>query len=676
MSVRGMVCMGWVALAAWWSAATPARSDVFALEEEAFRAAVARVAGAVVRVEPAGPSTADVGAAAEAAPAAGPSTGTVVAGDGLVVTTSFAVPRDVGQAIVVLPAGTRQVARVVGRDLSRGLVLLQVAGLSDAELAAAGLVVPEPAPRDSLAVGQWTLALGRTWDATTPSVAVGVLSATSRAWGRAVQTDASVSPANYGGPLVDIHGRVIGILSPLPADTAGMTSGTELYDAGIGFAVPLDDILRTLPALREGRTLAPGILGIGYASRDPFTAAATIATCRAGSPAAKAGLRSGDTIVEADGRPVRRIADLRNVLVPKYAGDRLTVVVERRRGDAAAERVTAEATLAESLPPWRRPMLGLVPRRSVGDAATAKGDAAKSDGVIVEWVWPEGPAAAAQIQPGDRITAVADADGEPQAVASPTLLAGAIGGMEPGRTVNLTVRRDGEERRLELAVAPLPATLPPEAVPVNEPAGPARLERLEAAEEARPPLVIMPGGAAGPPLGVLVYFAPPPGAGDGAAATQAATPWLEAAARHRVAVVLPRAADPQRWGRADVASVARGLDSLRAKRSVDPTRIAVAGRGPGGAFAWVVAEALGPAVRGVALLDAALPRQAVIEPTEPGRSRWVLFARSLTAAPAKADADQRALDANGYQVGLLPEVLGDAPPAEDLCRWVEALGLL
>jgi hypothetical protein len=66
----------------------------------------------------------------------------------------------------------------------------------------------------------------------------------------------------------------------------------------------------------------------------------------------------------------------------------------------------------------------------------------------------------------------------------------------------------------------------------------------------------------------------------------------------------------------------------------------------------------------------------VIEPTEPGRSRWVLFAVPLTGGPPKVDADRATLDDNGYQVGVLPEVLGDEPPAEELCRWVESLGLL
>jgi hypothetical protein len=273
------------------------------------------------------------------------------------------------------------------------------------------------------------------------------------------------------------------------------------------------------------------------------------------------------------------------------------------------------------------------------------------------------------------VTAVA-ADGAPsQPVDSAALLAGAVGGFEAGRSLTVTIRRGTTDRTVDLAAVSLPAVVPADAVPEPEPGAPATVERLEAAEIARPPLVVLPDAKAGP-LGVLVYFGSPPGAGDGEAGSKAAEPWREVAARHRVAVVLPTAVDPQRWGRDDIRAVARALDSLRSRRPVDASRIAVAGRGPGGTFGWLVAEALGPAVRGVALLDAALPRQAVIEPTEPGRSRWVLFAVPLTGGPPKVDADRATLDDNGYQVGVLPEVLGDEPPAEELCRWVESLGLL
>ena len=104
--------------------AAAGRADDLVLEEEAaIRAAVARVAAATVRIEPAGVSEAALGAGAEANPARGPSTGIVVA-PGRVLTTSFAVPKDVAEAIVMTPAaeggaaeahGGRRVARGVGQ---------------------------------------------------------------------------------------------------------------------------------------------------------------------------------------------------------------------------------------------------------------------------------------------------------------------------------------------------------------------------------------------------------------------------------------------------------------------------------------------------------------------------------------------------------------------------------
>lgn len=661
------------------TAAAVASADTLGLEEEAaFRRAVDRVAPAVVRIEPAGLSEAGIGGAAEAAPATGASSGLVVDPAGWVVTTAFAVPTDATQAIVMLPDGTRQAARAVGRDLARGLVLLKI------ELAPGiSLPVAETAPLSELAVGQWTLAVGRAWSTTAPSVAIGILSAKNRAWGRAVQTDASVSPANYGGPLVDIEGRVIGILAPLPADTAGMMAGTELYDSGIGFAVPIADISSVLPRLMNGETLRPGILGIGYSSRDPFTAPANIATCRVGSPAAKAGLRPGDTVVTAAGQPVTRIAELRHVLAPRYAGDTVELVVDRPQKAGGSVRVSARATLVAELPPWRRPMLGIVPDRSAGvEKADGK---EKSGGVRVQWLWPEGPAARAGVRAGDVVESIIEATGndqsgaaeqagDPLRVASPAALAGFVGGTEVGQMVRLSIRRGEKILPIEIATAALVADPPPNVPTV---AGTARVERLEAPEVAKPPLVVMPAGDARTPLGVLIYFGPPPGTGDKADANAAlAEPWLAAAAQHNVAVILPGADDPQRWSRMDIAALARSLESLRTRRPIDPARVAVAGRGAGGAFAWLVADALGPAVRGVALLDSALPRQATIEANEPGRSRWVLFGQSAAQSLPKLAADRKRLEDNGFPVGMLPEMLGETPPAADLCGWVEALGVL
>ena len=687
--VRGMSRGGCLALAmvlachALCGAARGGETDTLGLDEETvFRAAVERVAPSVVRIESAGLSEAALAGPAEASPAAGPSSGTVIDPEGWVMATEFAVPEDVTQAVIVLPDGTRRAARAVGRDQSRGLVLLKVdlpAGTT--------LPVAATASRSDLAVGQWTLAIGRTLSTSAPNVAIGILSASNRAWGKAVQTDASVSPANYGGPLIDIEGRVIGILAPLPADTAGMMAGTELYDSGIGFAVPSDDIRGVLPRLKAGETLRPGILGIGYESRDPFTAAAKIASCSPGSPAAKAGLRAGDTVVAAAGKPVTRIAELRHQIAPRYAGDTIDLVVERRTKGGDSERVEARATLVAALPPYRQAILGIVPERAAG----AGKDGAKAERVRVRWLWPDGPAAKAGVRPGDVIESVAMSRGddaateaEPLPVGSPEILAGFLGGAEIGATVRITVRRDAEVVPIDIATVALAGT-PPADVPPMPGATGARAERLEAPEVARPPVVVLPEGDTKQPLGVLVYFGPPPGAaetqggtrkGGADAANAFAEPWKAAAARHGVAVILPAAEDPQRWARSDIAAVARAIDSLASRRPIDRSRLAFAGRGAGGAFAFIAADSLGPAARGVALLDSALPRQASIEPAEPGRSRWIIFGQSAAQPLPRLAADRQKLADNGFPVGTLADMLGDAVPAEALCAWVECLGVL
>ncbi len=106
-------------------------------------------------------------------------------------------------------------------------------------------------------VGQWAIAVGRTFESAQPNMAVGILSAVDRIWGKAIQTDAAVSPNNYGGPLVDIRGRVMGILVPLSPDADGGVAGMEWYDSGIGFAIPMEHIPQVLPRLEKGEDLHP-----------------------------------------------------------------------------------------------------------------------------------------------------------------------------------------------------------------------------------------------------------------------------------------------------------------------------------------------------------------------------------------------------------------------------------
>ena len=218
------------------------------------------------------------------------------------------------QILVVLADGTRLPAKVVAHDHSRMLVLLKVPieGLDIKRQ----LPVPDAAPVADLKVGQWAIAVGRTYDGNQPNMSVGIVSAVNRVWGRAVQTDAKISPANYGGPLVDVEGRVIGVLVPMSPQETSEMAGVEWYDSGIGFAVPLEQIDRVLPRLEKGEDLNPGLLGVSLKPGDPYADLPIIAASHPKSPAQQAGLKAGDRIAEINGVKVNSHSEMRHQLGP------------------------------------------------------------------------------------------------------------------------------------------------------------------------------------------------------------------------------------------------------------------------------------------------------------------------------------------------------------------------
>ena len=639
----------------------PAAAEPTLAEERAFQAAVARVEPAVVRVEPLALSalTQD----RELRPGQGPSTGLVIAPN-RVITTSFAVPDDLDAALVVLADGRRRAGSVRGRDRSRGLVLL---GCDDLPAP----VALEPRRRAELEPGQWAIAVGRGWTSAQANVAVGIVSAVHRAWGKAVQTDAAISPMNYGGPLLDVGGRVIGVLAPMPADTAGMADGTELYDAGIGFAIPWEDVVAVLPRLEQGEPLEPGVLGIGYRSRDAINGEPVIASVQPDSPAARAGLRPGDQLRAIDGKPVARIADARHAIEPRYAGDTITVDLVRASPDAGPTELSLQATLVAELPPWRRGVLGLV----AGDAAEPTGR-----GVAIAWVLPGGPADRAGLRPGDVAKTIAVGnDGAATPLAGRDALAGLLAGVPLGQGVRLTLDREEAEATVEMATEPQSGEVPAEglssvAIGLGPMAGPldaARVVRLEAPELAAAAVAVLPPGDQPVPL---IIWLPPP---HGPVAESEALDWKAAAVRSGVAVMIPGSSGTNAWSRADVAAVQRSLAALNTLRPIDPARIGVAGRGAGAAFAWLVAERLGAAVRGVALVGSGVPRLARVAAATPERNWWVLLGPGSDPAASRGlEADRRRLDRAGHAVALLPDEAATGTPADLLCRWVSLLGML
>jgi S1-C subfamily serine protease/predicted esterase len=370
-------------------AARPAdEPDLDDLRQQAITAAVKKVAPFTVQIETSGGidvvRTAPGPMGQMVRTGVGPTTGVIVAADGYVITSAFNFINKPTAIHVAVPGRKeRLVATVVATDQTRMLTLLKI----DAK----DLPTPTPTPKSELKVGYTALAVGRTLSPTvegSPSVSEGIISAINRIWGKAIQTDAKVSPVNYGGPMVDLTGRVQGILVPASPRADSETAGFEWYDSGIGFAIPLEDVLKALPRLKEGKDLKRGVLGVNMASQDQFGVAPTVSAIQPGSSAEQVGIQINDVIKEIDGVAVASYAQLQHQLGNKYEGDLVDVKVQRGKEEKKFDKVKLGSVVAAFGQAW----MGILPMRD---------DAEK--GVEIRYVYPKSPAETAGLKEGDRI---------------------------------------------------------------------------------------------------------------------------------------------------------------------------------------------------------------------------------------------------------------------------------
>jgi len=262
---------------------------------------------------------------------AGAGSGVVISSDGFAITSAHVV-NGASRGSASFVDGHEARFDVVGRDTLSDLAVLRLdgGGLHPADLGDAA----------KLRVGQLVVAIGNPLGFS-GSVTAGVVSALGRALplssGRAtrlvenvIQTDAALNPGNSGGALADGRGLVVGI-------------NTAVAGVGLGLAVPIEDATRKIIAalMRDGR-VRRAYIGVTGASRPlPPRAAARIGRERgvevlevvSGSPAANAGFRSSDIILEADGRPIEDLADLQRLMVGEALGGQMRVVLWRD-GDA------------------------------------------------------------------------------------------------------------------------------------------------------------------------------------------------------------------------------------------------------------------------------------------------------------------------------------------------------
>jgi S1-C subfamily serine protease len=239
--------------------------------------------------------------------------------DGFLVTSAHVV-EGVGKGRASLADGRELRFEVVGRDALSDLAVIRAGG-ADLEPVSLGNA-------DRLRVGQLVVAVGNPMGWLAGSVTAGVVSALGRSFptsdGRAsrllenvIQTDAALNPGNSGGALVDGHGRMVGV-------------NTAVAGIGLGLAVPINATTRRIIAalMRDGR-FRRAFIGIAGGSRPlPPRVARTldreagveVVQVVDGSPAARAGLRTEDLIIDVDGVPVVDAGDLQRLMVGERIG--------------------------------------------------------------------------------------------------------------------------------------------------------------------------------------------------------------------------------------------------------------------------------------------------------------------------------------------------------------------
>jgi serine protease Do len=425
-------------------------------------------------------------------------------------------------------------------------------------------------------------------------------------------------------------------------------AGAEWYDSGIGFAVPLVDILAHLPTLKEGKDLLPGLLGVALKPGDIYALPAEVVAVPPNSPAAKAGLKVGDVITGVDGQPIVRQAQM------------------KRKVDKQEEKLDLEAELTDKLLPYQHPLLGVLPLRG-----------AKDKGVTIRAVLPSTPAAEAKLQPGDRIVAVGD-----QPVTDTVALQQLLSGLDPAQPVTLKWVRGGEEQTASLSLSKLTGDVPQDlpAAVAGELAPPADkpttgIVEIKLPEETNQCLALVPDNYHPQvPHGVLIYL-PPPGAVE---REKLAARFQSLAAKTQTIVLVPQSADPKKWDPTEVDFIRKTLDDLKNHYTVDPTRVALFGAEASGTMAILTALDQRESIRGLAIAEAMPPARMKLPDNDPVQ-RLSLLLISAEKSPTKAIYGALATKLAEAKFPVTQHSLGEQPremqAADDelLFRWLDAL---
>src|SRR6516165_4255055 len=328
-------------------------------------------------------------------------------------------------------------AKIVGRDPKTDLAVIRIGdGKDDFPVAPLG-------DSSQLQVGEWVAAIGSPFGLTN-TITAGIISGKGRNIGAGpydnfLQTDASINPGNSGGPLVNLRGEVIGINSAILSQTGG--------NLGIGFATPINIAKEILPELIKTGKVTRGWLGVSIQRVTPEIAkamglekdrGALVSEVMQGSPAEKAGIRSGDVITEYDGKPIERANDLPILVAQTPVGKDVSLVVQRENkrlpfaiqiGELKEEEKVASAP--------EKGRFGLSVQTVTPEIARSL-SLDQPSGAIVSNVQSGSPAADAGLMRGDVIL-----EANRQPIKSAAELQKIIDSGKPGANLLFLVRRSG-----------------------------------------------------------------------------------------------------------------------------------------------------------------------------------------------------------------------------------------
>jgi serine protease Do len=333
--------------------------------------------------------------------------GILISKDGEIL-TNYHVVRSADTIKVKTADQTEYEARLIGKDDRTDLALIKIRR-SGGNLPFARLGVSA-----QLEVGDWVMAIGNPFGLE-HTVTAGIVSAKGRVIGAGpydnfIQTDASINPGNSGGPLINAAGEVIGVNSAIFSQSGG--------NVGIGFAIPIDLAKKIVEQLRKNGRVVRGWLGVRAQDVTPTMVQslgltrtgdmAVVTEVTEGSPAADAGVKTGDVIVEFNGKQVPKSHDFPSVVADTPPGQRITLKILRDKKEQTVAVKIGE--LADDNDPnqpleARDAELGLRVQRITPEAARRLG-LSSARGVLVMEVQPGSPAEQVGIEPADVIREV------------------------------------------------------------------------------------------------------------------------------------------------------------------------------------------------------------------------------------------------------------------------------